>query len=259
MKSLLDVFNRIEYNSITMNNYDYDKRILPEFPKTQHLPIEPNAQRDDLVVSEQELDFLLGCSDVDITEKIDGSNCAFTVIDGYPVIRNRNHILNKAYTGNNKTPAKMQFAPIWTWYYNNIDKFTELKKILGFTPGVYGEWMFARHTVLYDKLPNQFIAFDIYNYHVDEYISPKIARSALIEAGFSVVPLIAQDIKLTRDILKQLRDGDSAFSSEKREGMYIKVSNGEYITHRYKMVRSDFKTDEKWNKKPLVKNKVIKY
>lgn len=238
--------------------YDLEKRVLPEFPRTHHLPIEPNAQRDDLVVSEQELNFLLNSKDVTIEEKIDGSNCGMTILYDYPIIRNRSHILNKSYSGNSKTPAKIQFASIWTWWYSNANKFNKLGKILGYLPSVYGEWMFARHTVSYNALPDTFVAFDLYNWKEEKFLASKIARPALEEAGFTVIPLIAQDVVLTREKLLQLRDGQSAFSTEQREGIYIKVSDGKYITNRYKMVRPDYKTDDKWNRKPLVKNIVIK-
>jgi ATP-dependent RNA circularization protein (DNA/RNA ligase family) len=232
--------------------YEVEHFLLPGFPRTHHLPIEPNAQRDDLVVSDEELTLLLNATNVTIEEKIDASNCGITVLNGNPVIRNRTKILNKAYTGS-KTPAKMQFSPIWTWYYRNANKFKKLADILGFMPSVYGEWMFAKHTVFYNRLPDLFVVFDVYEAGKG-YIASKIARKSLEEAGFSVVPLIAQDIKLTPDILKELRDGDSMFSDEKREGIYIKVSDENYITHRYKMVRPDFKTDDNWNKKAIVKN-----
>jgi ATP-dependent RNA circularization protein (DNA/RNA ligase family) len=239
-------------------DYRAEKYILPDFPRTKHLPIEPNAQRDDLVASQDELGLLLQTNKAIIEEKIDGSNCGIIVSGDYPIIRNKNHILNKNYTGNRGTPAKAQFSPIWTWFYRNKEKFERLNEIVGYEVGVYGEWMFAKHVIYYDLLPDLFIAYDIYDAKNKYFLSPKVTRSILIEAGFSVVPLLAEDVDLSVDKLLSLRNGKSEFSNETREGIYIKVHDDTKIINRYKMVRADYTTDENWNKKALVKNKVLK-
>lgn len=235
-----------------------EHQILPAFPRTDHLPIEPNAQRNDLIASMEDLELLLNSSYVTIEEKIDGANCGMTKLNEYPVIRNRTHILNKSYTGNTKTPAKAQFASIWTWYYRNIDKFKALENILGYNPSVYGEWMYAAHTIHYSKLPDVFVAFDLYNSNAKKFYAPEIGRNILTQAGFATVPLLAQNISLSTEKLIELRDGEAAFTDGKREGIYIKVSDGEFITHRYKMVRPGFKQDENWIKQPLVRNQIVR-
>ncbi len=172
------------------------------------------------------------------------------------MIRNRNHILNKSYAAN--TPAKKQFSAIWTWFYNNKDKFEDLEKILGFQPCVYGEWLYARHTVAYDSLPSWFVAFDVYDYKSGKYISPKRYRPALTEAGFDTVPEM-EWTKITEESLKAMRDTNTAFSkNERKEGIYLKACDGEFIVDRLKMVRPNFIQGEHWNKKELVKNGVAK-
>lgn len=237
-----------------MRDLEYKKIILPEFPRTRHIPFEPNASKDDKVASVREFEELLASGmNITIEEKVDGANCGITILDGEPVIRNRNHILSKNYTGT-RTPAKMQFAAIWTWYYNNQDKFIKLQEILGFTACVYGEWLYARHSINYDRLPSWFVAFDVYDYNERKYISPLRYRPALLEAGFEVVPPM-EFSQITEKSLKSMRDGKTAFSeNEDKEGIYLKACDGEFIIERLKMVRPGFIQGEHWNKKELVKN-----
>lgn len=242
--------------------YDYEKEIVPKFLRTKHLPFYPNARRDDLIASEEEvLEAFNSNFTITIEEKVDGANCGITFNrqTGEPVIRNRNHILSKGYSRKN-TPAKNQFAPIWTWWYSNEYKIKELAKLLGFIPTIYGEWLYARHSVSYDLLPDYFVAFDIYRPEDSTFLAPQIYRSALKEVGFSIVPLIFNSnsgIKTER--LIEFREEISSFSSTaRREGLYLKVSDEDKVVGRFKMVRPDFITDDNWNKKELIKNKLIK-
>ena len=88
------------------------KLLLPEFPRTLHLPYKPNTQHGDLVA--HDADILFGDEgNVWVEEKIDGASAGIAFIDGHPVIRNRSHILNKGFLKD--TPAKKQFRPIWNW------------------------------------------------------------------------------------------------------------------------------------------------
>lgn len=235
------------------HKYEY---LLPEFPRTKHLPIEPNAERDDLIASEEDLLELEKEDLVFVEEKIDGANSAITEMEGYPIIRNRNHILNKSYAA--KTPAKLQFAPIWNWYYANANKFLKASKLLGFMPSIFGEWMYAQHSVFYDKLPDLFIAFDIFDPENNKFLDSKFVHNELNECGFKTVPLLHQG-KVNRNLLLKLRDGPSLFSSvEPREGIYIKVVRDGYVFKRYKMVRNNFIQGEHWNKRKITKNTTVK-
>ena len=231
--------------------------ILPKFIRTKHLPLEPNAARDDLVATAAEYQSVLDHDNVFIEEKIDGANCGITIVDGYPIIRNRNHILSKSFSG--KTPAKMQFSSIWNWFYSHADSLNKLKEILKFNPCIYGEWMYARHSVDYDQLPDYFIAFDIYDLEEKRFININDYREVLEEMGISVVPLLHQG-SVDEKTLLSLRDGDATFSStEKREGIYIRIVNKKgFVSKRYKMVRDGFIQGEHWNKKKLVRNRIMK-
>jgi len=238
--------------------HEYEN-IIPRFVRTMHLPIEPNASRNDLVAKPSVLKLIFENKNVNIEEKIDGANCGMTIINDHPVIRNRNHILSKAQSGRSRTPAKLQFAAIWNWFYSNAKKFEKLASELGFMPSIYGEWLYAIHSVEYDLLPDFFVAYDIYDYRRKIFLNPLTARSLLEKAGFSLPHKLTNPKVNTEDSLRLMRDGHSIFSSvSQREGIYIKTYDEDQILDRFKMVRKDFITDDHWNKKELRKNRKAK-
>ena len=81
----------------------------------------------------------------------------------------------------------------------------------------------------------------------------KSARRILSECGFALVPQIyfgkLQDFEQLEEFAKQT----SAFSKDKQEGVYLKISDDKWITHRFKMVREGFVQGALWNKKNLTK------
>jgi len=233
--------------------YESEKLILPEFPRTAHLPVEPNAEHDDIVASDSSLfEFLK--KTIYVEEKIDGTNLGVAVVGDNPIVRNRSHILRKGYD-RRKTPAQIQYQRVWTWLYDNLELWRSLNKTLGFTASVYGEWLYARHVVAYNRLPSLFIAYDIYNSDDKKFLPPSVAREMLLKAGFNVAPLISSG-KYTANDLIAIRDGESVFSTvSPREGVFLKSEDGE---DRYKMVSPWFKSDDDWNKKELTRNTICK-
>jgi len=71
--------------------------ILPQYPRTRHLPYNPNAKRDDLVVTDNEADVIFTSDRGSVEEKVDGANCGMTIVEGHPLIRNHNHVLKKGF------------------------------------------------------------------------------------------------------------------------------------------------------------------
>lgn len=232
------------------------EEIIPDYPRTRHLPWNPNAQREDLVATKAESKIIFTSSRMVVEEKIDGANCGMCVYDDHPLIRNRNSFIHK---GNNKvrTPAKMQFASIFNWFYENIDKFKVLNNSLGYEVSIYGEWLYALHGIKYDQLPSYFVAFDVYDFNKRIFLDPLFARSHLNNAGFNVVPLLHEGPVEDWTQLEELCQKPSLFSTtDTREGVYVKIGNGKELTHRFKMVRPDFVQGCNWSKTSITKNKV---
>lgn len=230
------------------------KRLLPDYPRTLHLPYKPNAVRDDLVATEKEAEVIFNSSSVVVEEKVDGANCAMLLLDGNAVIRNRNHILSKGYR--KLTPAKMQFTYIWNWFYSNREKFEKVNELMGYEAGVYGEWMYAVHGIEYSKLPNHFLTYDIYDPFKGNWVESKKARAVLVQAGFDVVPLLHYGAVSTYENLESFCNQSSVYSESQREGVYVKVSTDGYISHRFKMVRQGFVQGGLWDERKIKKQKL---
>jgi ATP-dependent RNA circularization protein (DNA/RNA ligase family) len=235
--------------------YEAEKNILPEFPRTLHLPLEPNAQSDDKIASDSDMYNFLSKSIV-VQEKIDGASMGVSFYNGEPMVRNRSHILRKGYSAR-KTPAQQQFSRAWTWLYENCDKIKEVSELVGSQTSIFGEWLVARHTVAYDALPDWFVAYDIYDADAKKFLDPSLALEILETAGFATIKVIDTGIQ-TPTTLLAMRDGKSAYNNSEREGIYLKSGDGQWCTGRYKMVAPWFKSDDNWNKKPLVKNACVR-
>lgn len=222
-----------------MSAFERENEILPEFPRTPHLPFQTNAGVGDRVASPKEAAIIFrNPKETFIEEKLDAANSGICLYESHPIIRNRNHILQKGY-GRKRTPAKMQFTRIWNWYYENAEKFERLNKAIGFPASVYGEWMYYQATIYYDRLPSFFMAYDIYDSENKRFIATPLARMHLKNAGFNVAPLLQVGVKNYEELTKLLTT--SPFSDERREGVYVKVTDGVSVTHRFKMVRPDYK------------------
>jgi len=231
------------------------RRLLPEFPRTLHLPHKPNTQRGDLVA--QDADILFGDEGlVHVEEKVDGASVGIAFIDGHPVVRNRSHILKKGFLKD--TPAKKQFRPIWNWVHENKKKFVELADLMGAVT-VYGEWMWAQHGMYYDRLPDWFIAYDVFNHDTEHWMPTSAVRASLDCAGFTMPPRLKLGRIESYEQLEELTLQPTDFASKGlREGVYVKVTDGSTVTHRFKMVRQGFVQGGLWSEKKLQKNKLRK-
>lgn len=231
-------------------------KYLPDFPRTRHLPFNPNAKRDDLIASEKECAIIFESPNVYVEEKVDGANSGFTIHDNEPVIRNRNHILRKGYSGG-KTAGKLQFAPAWNYFYENRQRFEDVFSYFGEEVGIFGEWLYLVHGIRYTRLPEYFMPFDLW--HPEQYwIDTKRVREACELAGFHVTPLLHQGSVPSYEFLADLCQQNSSFTEGRREGVYIKVCDDKQVTHRFKMVRHDFIQGEFWQKNVMERNKLIK-
>lgn len=227
-----------------------EKMILPAFPRTPHLSFSTNISPDDVIASEKETDTIFS-HQITIEEKIDGASVGMTLHEKEPLIRNREHILRKGYV--KETAAKKQFASIWNWFYQNKEKFENLRELGSFC--IYGEWCFARHGIAYTKLPDYFIAYDIYDYEKDLFLPSPNSRSILTELGFSIPKLFFQgEFNEGYKNLTNLSEFQSEWADEKVEGIYIKLFDEEKITSRFKLVRNDFVRGKYWDSKKITKN-----
>lgn len=125
---------------------------------------------------------------------------------------------------------------------------------------VYGEWLLAKHSIGYEKLPDYFLAYDIWSCEEHKFISPKDCQELL--KGTSIKWIEAEHINIQSfNDLKTVLDSPSKYRTGIKEGIVIKRTDADdrWIEETFKVVRKDFeRADEDWNKRKLEKNKLVK-
>lgn len=224
-----------------MRPFERERRLLPEFPSTPHLPFQPNTGRGDCVASEEDAQVVFSSPRLTIEEKMDGAFLGMTLDDDQVIIRNRDHILRKGYVA--RTEAKRQFASAWNYAYQQADKLRHLQGLAGAPVAVCGEWLVLTHGTRYEAARVKrcpFVAFDLYDPEEGRYLDPLHTRWLLAQVGFTMPDLIDRRA-YSYEHLAQLASQPSSWSKQDpREGLYLKMGDGKYLTHRFKMVRPGF-------------------
>jgi len=171
-----------------------------------------------------------------VEEKLDGANAGISFTsDGQPLLQSRGHYL----TGG---PRERQFAPLKAWVATIAHL---LWPRLRDRYIVYGEWLYAKHTVFYDALPHYFCEFDVFDRVEGVFLStPRRAEQAALDSGVDPDRVAAET------------DG-----SDDMEGLYIKVEENGIVTGRYKWVRAAFlnavlDSGTHWMNRPIVPNQL---
>lgn len=218
------------------------------FPHTSHLAWLGGAQpRDDKVLAPDEVDALLE-GEVVVEEKVDGANIGFSV-DGRGSLRvqNRGQYLERAF-------AHPQFQPLWSWLPG---RETDLVDAL--RPGLilFGEWCYAVHSVEYDRLPDWFLGFDVYDRDVGGFWDTARRDALLADLDLTGVPRLARG-RLTLDTLVRDLDSPSRVGSEPMEGVVVRREVDGMTTARAKLVRPEFAQaiEEHWSRGPLRRNRL---
>lgn len=196
-----------------------------------------------------------------IEEKVDGTGVGICFEENALAIYHRGTKLEN-FTGKNK-----EFWPLYTWAIRNLD---DLGWMLGDRYIMFGEWMYLKHHIFYDRLPHWFLESDIYDQQDQVWLSTK-RRTKLIEQysaiGIRQVPVL-KEMQPTK--LKQLTEliKRSQYQSEHwpammwkfcevegieldkvmhhtdksglMEGLYIKHEDDKQVLGRYKYVRYEF-------------------
>lgn len=232
-------------------------REILKYPRTPHLEgsrLQPGDEGQDHVP----LATLKGRHAV-VEEKLDGANVGVSFTDaGELLLQSRGHYLGGG-------GRERQFAPFKQWASAHEARLLER---LEDRYVMYGEWLHAKHSVSYDRLPHWFCEFDIYD-RVDRVFLSTPRRHALL-AGSPVVSVpvlhagaLPSSVKALRALVrpsltKSTRWRESFERSVERqgldlalawrqtdksalaEGLYIKIENEAEVLGRYKWVRPDF-------------------
>jgi len=224
--------------------------LAPEYPRIPHLDKKISNMTHDDIQLEGKIQFpITGW----VQEKLDGANMGVSWTSG-PVIRNRNNILKKGYI-KKETPAKLQFRSSWNWLHAHNKDIQKLSKSLMTPVTVYGEWLYAKHSIYYDRLPDLFIAYDIYIPEDDEWLSPDKFESEMSQTDIRFIKPTKMTFNDISDVVR-VSELPSEYRNGIREGIVIKLSDGRKVTQSFKIVNKFFDRREDFNDE-LIKNKVI--
>lgn len=219
------------------------------YPRTPHI-FDSVGTPDDRHLSFEESHKIIRDSGLVVEEKVDGSNIGifFEGEEGALMLQCRGHELG----------GHPQYDLLKSWIQV---KRSFLWEVLGAVFVLYGEWLYARHTVTYDKLPHYFLEYDVYNKASRTFLDTD-SRRTLLEGSRICSVLVLHRGPLTLEGLRELLGSSLYSTTEKAEGLYLKVEREGKTIARAKYVRPDFihrvATSEHWQKKPLERNVLLK-
>lgn len=217
------------------------------FPHTPHLAwLGTGKPRDDKVLSPHEARDLLS-HEVFVEEKVDGSNVGFSV-DAHGALRaqNRGSYLDLG-------ALQGQWKSLGRWL---AVRRSALEEVLSPDLALFGEWCYAVHTIRYTRLPDWFLAFDVYDRVRDEFWGVRKRNDLVRALGLAVVPQRAQG-RVTLDQLKHIMSS-SELASGPAEGLYIRLERANRLLSRAKLVRAEFvqTIEQHWSKRRLEPNQL---
>lgn len=250
---------------------------IVKYPRTQHIA-GSRLQQGDEDLEAVPVGELAG-EHVVVEEKIDGANSGISVSpDGELRLQSRGHYL----TGG---PREKHFTLFKRWASCHAHA---LRELLGQRYITYGEWVYAKHTIFYDRLPHYFLEFDVYDKETGEFLSterrhrmfggsPIVSVPVLTEGAVDSVESLRALITTSlykssqwRDRLAQIAAAEGIDPERARretdpssdmEGLYLKVEAGGRVTGRYKFIRASFLTSvldsgSHWLSRPILSNQL---
>ena len=209
-----------------------------KYPRTPHL-FGSEGTDDDKHLDEAESERFIAEKSLIVEEKIDGTNVGIHFTSaGEMVLQCRGHLITEG--------MHPQYDLFKQWAA--VKRFV-LEERLQDRFILFGEWVYARHSVHYRQLPHYFFEFDIYDKGEEAFLSLEDRLGLLENLGIETVPVLHTG-PLARDELHKLI-GPSLFDSQfenpetKRtdnlmEGLYLRTEADEKVSGRAKFVRPEF-------------------
>jgi RNA ligase len=229
-----------------------------KYPRTPHL-FGSRGTDDDKHLDPRESAAFLADASLIVEEKLDGTNVGihFTA-NGRMVLQCRGHEITQG--------MHPQYDLFKQWA---TGKRPCLEEMLADRLILFGEWLYAMHSIRYRQLPHYFFEFDIYDKREKQFLDLK-SRLALLEGrGIRTVPIVHRG-PIVADELPALigpSNYGSAFDNpetgvtdDRMEGLYLRTEANGVVTGRAKLVRPEFvekiKQSEHWQHRAMVPNEL---
>ena len=227
-----------------------------KYPRTPHL-FGSKGTDDDKHLSRAESERFIADPSLIVEEKIDGTNVGIHFSsDGKLVLQCRGHLITEGMH------PQYDLFKQWT-----VVKRSLLEDRLQDRYILFGEWMYARHSVHYRQLPHYFFEFDIYDKENEVFLSLDLRMALLKDTNIHTVPVVHRGAVTQEELMGLL--GPSQFGSRfenpltKRtddlmEGLYVRTEADGAVTGRAKYVRHEFvekvKQSTHWHQQAIVPN-----
>jgi hypothetical protein len=213
-----------------------------KYPRTPHLPQSPGGTRDDRRLAD--LDSLRGRALV-LTEKLDGSNVCLQADACYA----RSH---------GQAPTHPSFDAFKAFH-------ARVKDRIGADLQIFGEWLYAKHSIHYTALTSYFMLFGVRDMSKMRWASWAEVELWAEELGVPTAPVLFKadpSVSLEALIRKFGTDGDpvSKMGGE-REGFVVRWAD-EFADEDFeravaKFVRADHvQTPHHWKTTELIRNRM---
>lgn len=227
-----------------------------KYPRTPHL-FGSRGTDDDKHLGRGESEAFIADSSLIVEEKLDGTNVGihFTA-SGRMVLQCRGHEITEGMH------PQYDLFKQWTSVKRSL-----FEAMLGSRFILFGEWLYAKHSIHYRKLPHYFFEFDIYDKDAECFLDLSTRLQMLEGTGLKTVPVLHQG-RATADLLESLI-GPAPFDSEfdnpitrrkdnLMEGLYCRTEENGRVKGRAKMVRPEFvekvKQSEHWQHQKMIPN-----
>jgi hypothetical protein len=229
-----------------------------KYPRTPHL-FGSKGTDDDKHLGETESRGFIADESLIVEEKLDGTNVGIHFTEaGAMVLQCRGHLITEGMH-----PQYDLFKQWATVKRQVLEDLLQDRYIL------FGEWVYARHSVHYRQLPHYFFEFDIYDKESEGFLSLERRLALLDGTGIHTVPVLhvgALDRKKLGALI-----GPSRFDSEFEnpltkgidhlmEGLYLRTEHDGVVSGRAKFVRPEFiekvKQSEHWQYQSMTVNRL---
>ncbi len=227
-----------------------------KYPRTPHLFGSSGTDDDKHLGRQESLEFIADASLI-VEEKLDGTNVGIHFTStGRTVLQCRGHEITPGMH------AQYDLLKQWTMGKRHLLETMLEDRLL-----LFGEWLYARHSIHYRRLPHYLFEFDIYDKRRQEFLDLASRLNMLEGTGIPTVPVIHRGA-LTADELPRLI-GPSRFESgfdnprtgttdNLMEGLFLRIESGGRVTGRAKFVRPEFVEkvmhSEHWQHQAVVPN-----
>lgn len=230
-----------------------------KYPRTPHLA-GSDGTSDDKRLGSEETARILSDNSLIVEEKLDGTNVGLHFVDTRLVLQCRGHEITAG--------MHPQYDLFKQWATAKRPIF---ESMLGQRYLMFGEWLYAKHSIHYLQLPHYFFEFDIFDKQEQSFLDFERRMELLSGSKVETVPVVHRGT-ITFDELKNCiaksqfdAEFDNPFTNRNdkiMEGVYLRTESNGVVTSRAKFVRPEFtekvKQSSHWQYERMIPNQLCK-